>query len=66
MEFWNFRKPNRLQRLARGFIIPFRAIFIFGASQSELSIKSYSRLKFFRPKSMINLYNVKTLPSNIY
>jgi len=36
--------------LARGFVIPFRTTFIFGASQSELSIKSYDRLKFFHPK----------------
>jgi len=37
-------------RLANEFVTPFRATFIFGASQSDLSIKSYDRLKFFRPK----------------
>jgi len=36
--------------LSRGFVTPFRATFIFGASQSELSNKSYGRLKFFHPK----------------
>ena len=29
---------------------PFRTTFIFGASQSELSIKSYGCLKLFHPK----------------
>jgi len=53
------------------FNTSFRATFIFGACQSKLSIKSYSRLKFFcpnflNPKFMINLYNVRTLPSNIH
>jgi len=49
MEFWNFQRPNRLWRLTKGFVTPFRATFIFGASQSELSIKSYGCLKFFSP-----------------
>jgi len=40
IEFWK----------AEGFVTPFRATFTFKASQSELSIKSYDHLKFFRPK----------------
>jgi len=38
--------------LAKSFVTPFRTTFIFEASQSELSIKSYVRLNFFRPKSL--------------
>jgi len=52
MEFRNFRRPNRLRLLAKSFVTPFQTTFIFEASQSELSIKSYGRLKFFRPKSL--------------
>jgi len=36
--------------LPTSFDAPFRETFIFGASQSKLSVKSYGRLKFFRPK----------------
>jgi len=50
MEFWNFWRSNRLLQLASKFVTPFRTTFIFGASQYELSIKSYGRLKLFRPK----------------
>jgi len=40
------------------FITPFRATFIFEASQSKLSIKSYGRLKFFHPKFLqLKIYN---------
>ena len=38
--------------LAKSFVTPFRTTFIFLASQSELSIKSYVHLNFFRPKSL--------------
>jgi len=38
--------------LAKSFVTPLRTTFIFGASQSELPIKSYGRLKFSHPKSM--------------
>jgi len=37
-------------RLPTSFVVSFQATFIFGESQSELSIKSYGQLKFFRPK----------------
>jgi len=50
MEFWNFRRLNLLWWLASEFVTSFRTTFIFGESQFKLSIKSYDRLKFFRPK----------------
>ena len=37
-----------LWELAIGFLIPFRETFIFNASQSDHSIKSYHHLKSFR------------------
>jgi len=49
MEFkkMDFESPPRM---TMNFITPFRAIFIFRSFQSELYIKSYGCLKFFRPK----------------
>jgi len=58
MKFGNFQRPNPLQVLARSFVTLIRATFTFGASQSELN--------FSNLKSMINLYNIKTLPLNIH
>ena len=50
---WNFGNIlyfKSLLGLSTKFVKPFRATFIFGESQAELFIKSYCRLKFFRPK----------------
>jgi len=77
---WNFWILNPLLELPTNFVIPFQATnfaisfrvtFIFGESQSKFFIKSYGRLKFFalnfdNSKSMINLYTVRALPSNIH
>jgi len=51
MEFWKKKLSNPHKVWPRNFITQFRETFIFGASQSELSIKSYGHLKFFRPKT---------------
>jgi len=66
-----FHRPNPLWVLAKGFVTSIRTTFIFKTSQSELFIKSYDCLKFFvlnfwNSTSMINLYNLRTLPSNIH
>jgi len=50
MEFQKFKMRNPFWTLASGFITSFRTTFIFGASQSEFSIKSYDHLKKFYPK----------------
>jgi len=47
IEFWI---SNLHWGMTINLVIPFRETFVFGASQSELSIKSYVRLKFFHPK----------------
>ena len=51
MKFWKKKLClNPFWALATSFVILFQATFIFGAFQSELFIKSYDDLKFFRPK----------------
>jgi len=63
MEFWI---QNPLREFPTTFVIPFRATFSFGASQSELSIKSYDHLKFFAPKFLqLKIYG-KSIQSKNY
>ena len=55
---WNFGKKNfwnPLRVWPRSFVKQFQKISFFGASQSELSIKSYDYLKFFCPKNFETL-----------
>ena len=47
MIFGIFGWPNLLRDLARGFVSSFRVTFIFYASSSDFSVKSYGHLKFF-------------------
>jgi len=55
MESWKKKLSNPLREWLKSFITQFRETFIFGASQSELPIKSYFHLKVFRPKNFETL-----------
>ena len=62
LEFLEAQSPSVGQELR----YPISNNFYFWSVSIRALYQNLWPFKFFRPKSMINLYNVRTLPSNIY